>query len=178
MRIMELNQQYSITEKDIEIFNITHIQQLFIEEYLSNGMKSTAAAKYAVDTASPEIAQKNNPHAYYGMRAKSLLESKAVAGYLDKTLNKTKASSVEDVLRVISSIMNDDNAENKDRLKGAELLLKHYGAFEKHQNARANKSLTYNNIGAMSDKELKEELKKRLSEASGSASIQDIEPED
>jgi hypothetical protein len=175
MRVMELSQKHNISEEDIETFKINHAQQLFIEEYLSNGMKSTAAAKHAVDSTSPEIKAKENPIQYYGMRGSAFLNAKAISAYLESILKKNVASTLDDVLNVVSQIMNDDTAEHKDRLKGAELLLKHYGAFEKHQNARANKSLTYNNIGAMTDKELQIELKKRLAQASGSDEAQIVD---
>jgi len=169
MRVLKLEQQHEVSDKDVQIFHLTHPQKLFVEEYLSNGMKSTAAAKYAVEATSPEIKEKNNPDTYFGMRAKAFLTAKSISTYLDKILlNKKTASTLEEVLQVVSSIMHNEDAEHKDRLKGAELLLKHYGAFEKHQNARSAKSLTLNGVSAMSDKELQAELRKRLSEVSGS----------
>jgi hypothetical protein len=72
-------------------------------------------------------------------------------------------SNIDDVLKVISSILHDENAENKDRLKAGELLLKHHGAFEKHNVQKSSKSIVLNQVTALSDKELEEQLRNRLS---------------
>jgi hypothetical protein len=67
--------------------------------------------------------------------------------------------------------MNEEANEPKDRLKAAELLMKHLGSFEKHNTQRAPKSIVLNQITEMSDKELEQQLRDRL--ASPSQKIKD-----
>jgi hypothetical protein len=164
MRVMSLSQRHQISESDQQHFGFTELQSYFLEEYLSNGMKITDAARQAMLSINQKYAKESN--AYFSARGAKFLASPTVSAYLAKYLKKAKAASVNEVLDVISSILHDEEAENKDRLKAGELLLKHHNAFDKHQQARANKSLTLNSIGALSDKELEKELQKRLSQLS------------
>ena len=165
MRVMSLTQRHKISESDHAHFGFTELQAQFLEEYLSNGMRITEASKNALIAVSGDK-YKNETSPYFSMRGSRILESPTVSAYLAKYLKKTKAASVSEVLDVISSILHDEDADNKDRLKAGELLLKHHNAFDKHNQARAPKSLTLNNIGALSDKELEKELQKRLSQLS------------
>jgi cysteinyl-tRNA synthetase len=144
---------------------MTPLQKLFVEEYLSNGMESTDAARQALSALKPELANKDRR--YYSYRATNFLESAPVSNYLAKQLNKPKSlTSIEDILKVVSSIMNEEANEPKDRLKAAELLMKHLGSFEKHNTQRAPKSIVLNQITEMSDKELEQQLRERLSSPS------------
>ena len=162
MKTIKLQSRHEISDSDQQIFKFTPLQKLFVEEYLSNGMESTDAARQALTALKPDLANKDRR--YYSYRATNFLESTSVSTYLAKHLNKPKSmSNIDDVLKVISSILHDESAENKDRLKAGELLLKHHGAFEKHQTQRAPKSIVLNQITEMSDKELEEQLRKKLS---------------
>jgi cysteinyl-tRNA synthetase len=128
-------------------------------------MESTSAAKEALSALNPEL--KGKDKRYYSYRATNFLNSVSVSTYLSKHLNKPKSlTSLDDVLKVVSSIMNDEGEDSKNRLKAAELLMKHLGSFEKHNNQRAPKSIVLNQITELSDKELEEQLRNRLSSPS------------
>jgi hypothetical protein len=164
MRVMALDSRHEISDNDKRNFGLNLSQIVFLEEYLSNGMASTDAMRQALKVSSPEVYEKNKDNRrYFSMRASATLKTRGVEGYLAKIQEKSTVSSVTQVLQVVSSIMSDDEAENKDRLKAAELMLKHYNAFSKHQEAKAPKSLTVNAVKQLTDKELEDELNKRLS---------------
>jgi cysteinyl-tRNA synthetase len=167
---LQLQQRHEVSDSDRQIFRMTPLQKLFIEEYLSNGLQSTDAARQALTALKPELANKDRR--YYSYRATSFLESTPVSTYLAKNLNKPKSlTSIDDVLKVVSSIMNEESNEPKDRLKAAELLLKHMGGFARDNAQKAPKSIVLNQITEMSDKELEQQLRDRL--ASPSQKIKD-----
>lgn len=174
MRVMTLKQSHEISEKDQEIFKFTKAQTVFIETYLSNGMVAYEAAKEAVRLTSPHIYEKKmDDRRYFSMRASEYMKSTKIEGYLAKVINKNTVSSVSQVLAVVDSILHDTTAENKDRLKAAELFLKHYNAFSKHQEARSTKVLNVNNLSSLSDKELERELQSRLLKIAGGKELVD-----
>jgi hypothetical protein len=162
MKTLQLQARHEVSDADRQIFRLTPLQKLFVEEYLSNGMESTDAARQALSALKPELANKDRR--YYSYRATNFLESGPVSNYLAKQLNKPKSlTSIDDILKVVSSIMNEEANEPKDRLKAAELLLKHLGGFEKHNVQKSPKSIVLNQITEMSDKDLDEQLRKKLS---------------
>jgi len=164
MRVMELTKKHEISDADKRGFSLNTAQIIFLEEYLSNGMASTDAAREALKGSNYEAYKKNEDNRrYFSMRATSWLKTAGVAGYLAKMHKKSTAASVQEILSVMTSILHDDEAENKDRIKAGEIMLKHHNAFSKHQEAKSPKSLTINQIKELSDKELEEELKKKIS---------------
>ena len=170
MRVLQLKERHRISDNDLASFALSTQQQLFIEEYLSNGMLSTDAAYFAVTSTNEKIKEEKDEvedKRYFSMRASALMKTRGVEAYLAKVAQKSSnVATINQVLEVMTSILHDTDAENKDRIKAGEHLLKVHGAFSKHQEAKAPKSLTYNNINKMTDKELEEELKKRLSDVS------------
>jgi hypothetical protein len=170
MKTLQLQARHEVSDADRQIFRMTPLQKLFVEEYLSNGMESTDAARQALSALKPELANKDRR--YYSYRATNFLESAPVSNYLAKQLNKPKSlTSIDDILKVVSSIMNEEANEPKDRLKAAELLLKHMGGFARDNAQKAPKSIVLNQITEMSDKELEQQLRDRL--ASPSQKIKD-----
>jgi hypothetical protein len=57
MKTLQLQQRHELSDQDKQIFKFTPLQKLFVEEYLTNGMESTDAARQAISALKPELAK-------------------------------------------------------------------------------------------------------------------------
>lgn len=98
-------------------------QKRFCEEYLicNNATKAAASAGYSEKTAKQ-----------IGSR---LLKDPEITEYLDaerERIRSEKIAVVEEILERVTAILRDKEAYDKDKLKAAELLGKHYGMFSEN----------------------------------------------
>jgi hypothetical protein len=157
-QLLKLKDRHHVTEKEKVTFKLTDLQVDFIEEYLSNGMTPSSAAKYALSKKNGVTREDDR---YYSAKAPRLLNSPRVQAYLlSQTKNSAKfaVSSVDSIISVVSTILHNESEETKDRLKAAELLLKHYDGFKKHNESKSTKSIVLNNVQALDDRELDKTL--------------------
>lgn len=151
--------KHSISDAQAKKYKLNEAQKIFLEIYLSNGMVAYPAIKKSLELTSPTI--KDRDDRYYQMRASKMLESVAVVNYLDDWHKKRRTKiSIDDVLNTVNDIMTNPDEDSKNRLKAAELLMKHLGGFAKNNEQKASKSLTI--INNKSEKEIDEELRKVL----------------
>lgn len=150
--------KHSISDAQQKKYKLTEAQKIFLEVYLSNGMVAYPAIKKTLELTS-DIRDKDDR--YYQMRAARMLEGVAVVNYLDDWHKKRRTKiSIDDVLNTVNDIMTNPDEDSKNRLKAAELLMKHLGGFAKNNEQKASKSLTI--INNKSEKEIDEELRKVL----------------
>lgn len=158
---LERSEQHIIPEDVVDSYGITPLQKTFIEEYLTNGMNATKAAMVAIQTNSPETYEKNiNRKGYFSMRGAKMGESPTVKKYIFDHKGIKAGVTVKEVIKVLETILHDEDEETKNRIKSAELLLKHLDGFKKHNESKAPKSLTV--ISNMSEKDIDRELAKLI----------------
>ena len=158
---LERSEQHVIPEDVVDSYGITPLQKTFIEEYLTNGMNATKAAMVAIQTNSPETYEKNiNRKGYFSMRGAKMGESPTVKKYIFDHKGIKAGVTVKEVIKVLETILHDEEEETKNRIKSAELLLKHLNGFRNHNESKAPKSLTV--ISNMSEKDIDRELEKLI----------------
>src|SRR6478736_1362780 len=96
-------------------------QKAFIEEYLINGNNATDAYQKAYPKSKYDTARANGA---------KLLANTSIQAYLQSKKQITAERnniSKDQIIAVIASIMNNNDARHNDRLKATEILLKALG---------------------------------------------------
>lgn len=148
---------------------LTDRENVFVEEYLSNGFDHAKAAFKAVNAFGEPSPNGADEHYYWQRQGHKFLRIQRVKDYIATHHKKTeiklnKVITIESVVGVLDKILHTEDAENKDRIKAGEILLKYLNAFEKHETAKSPKSLTI--ISKMSPAEIEAEMAKMISTSS------------
>ena len=93
----------------------------FVEEYLVNGYNATQAYIKTYPDSSEEVARSSGSRLLTNANIQSYIASKR-----QETAERNQITK-EEILAVVSSIMNKDGARESDRLKATEILLKALG---------------------------------------------------
>lgn len=160
---IELDGLHKIHENDRRTYKFTLAQEVFLQHYLSNGMKAGLAAQEAIKATSPKVYEEQlikdeKKKTYFNMRGARFKESIAVSGYLSKVMTGKAGVTVDHIKGVLTTFLDDEGEETKNRIKAAELLLKHLDGFKQHNESKAPKSLTI--LNSMTKDEIDAEMKK------------------
>lgn len=144
-------------------YELTEREKVFCDEYLATLDERLAAYKAVNLTGQSKHPIENRD--FWKREATKLFNIPRVKNYIDHhnkqaELKIGKPVTIESVVEVLGEIMYDNTAENKDRIKAGEVLLKHLNGFEKHNNSKAPKQLTI--INQMSEEDTKLELEKAM----------------
>ena len=140
---------------------LTPIERAYVNALLKTGHKAEAAY-IASNTGGRKSKHPRSNTTYWGQRAFKIASSTRVQEYLanvDQNIEPedlTTPVSINDVTKVLGELLHNTEIEPRDRIKAGEILLKHLGGFNKHQEARAPKQLTV--INNLSPSEIDREL--------------------
>lgn len=151
---------------------LTDRENVFVEEYLSNGFDHAKAAFKAVNAFGEPSPNGADEHYYWQRQGHKFLRIQRVKDYIATHHKKTeiklnKVITIDSVVGVLDKILHTEDAENKDRIKAGEILLKYLNAFKPHNEAKAPKSLTI--ISNMTAGEIELEMAKMI----GNVPLQD-----
>lgn len=122
LKLEKTNKRWSLCfYSKTKIMELNIRQKLFVDEYITNNFNATNAYLSVFDTDNPKTAQANSSE---------LLRRQEVKDYLDfkmKELVDRHNISKDMILEKVLKIMNDENARNADKLKGAEIILRAMG---------------------------------------------------
>lgn len=154
--VTEGARKFSQGFKDLDYFlvaknRLTKKQVEFLKLWFKNGCHNTNAYLELDPTTT-----KGNAAVYAGY----ILNSPAVQGYFYELSNRamidpeteTAIITIPQIVQNLADITNSTTEKSSDRIKAAEILLKHLNGFEAHNNSRATKVLAI--INEKSDDEL------------------------
>ena len=144
---------------------LTDRENVFVTEYLSNGFNESHAAFKAVNAFGQPSPHPQTDNFYWKRQGYKFLRVQRVKDYIATHHKKTeiklnKEITIESVVGVLDKILHTEDAENKDRIKAGEILLKYLNAFKPHNEAKAPKSLTI--ISNMTAGEIELEMAKMI----------------
>lgn len=144
---------------------LTPREQIFVDEYLENGFDVKKAAFKAVNSIGEPSPRPWSDFAHWSSVGNKLLKIPRVQQYIDAHHRKAEIRigqpiTIESVVDVLNKILHKEEAEDRDRIKAAEVMLKHLNGFKSHNEAKAPKSLTV--ISSMSEGEIAKELETAL----------------
>jgi hypothetical protein len=120
---------------------LTDKQARFVALYMAEGFtNSTQCYKEAYQVTNPK-------ESTVKPLASKLLHSEKIQACLADHLKVAnwvgdkEIVTTTEVLEVLKDILHKEDAENKDRIKAGEILLKHLNAFKDHNNSKASKQL-------------------------------------
>jgi hypothetical protein len=117
-------------------------QAKFLSYYMASGLKDALNAyRKAYDNDNPNE-RTIRPYASKILNQDKIQACLAEHIKIANFVGDREIVSTEEVLEVLKEILHKDDAENKDRIKAGEILLKHLNAFKEHNQAKAPKSLT------------------------------------
>jgi len=137
--------------------NERHIKML--EIYFSNGLNMTDAYIRGYG-GNPDPARR----LHEGVKANKVFKSKRIQNYLTESMSQANKKigliSIDEVVSELVTILKKDDARDQDKIKSAELLLKHLNAFENHNKGKAPKQLVIQTVEKLSEQQIIEELKR------------------
>lgn len=144
---------------------LTDRENVFVREYLSNGFNESNAAFEAVNAFGEPSPYPKSDGFYWKRQGHKFLRIQRVKDYIATHHKKVeiklnKVITIDSVVGVLDKILHTEDAENKDRIKAGEILLKYLNAFEKHETAKSPKQLTI--ISKMSPAEIEAEMAKMI----------------
>lgn len=144
---------------------LTPREQIFVDEYLENGFEKKKAAFKATNAFGEQSIRPWSDGSYWTQQANKFLAIPRVQQYIDAHHRKAEIRigqpiTIESVVDVLNKILHKEEAEDRDRIKAAEVMLKHLNGFKSHNEAKAPKSLTV--ISSMSESEIAKELETAL----------------
>jgi hypothetical protein len=154
--VTEGAKKFSQGFKDLDYFlvaknRLTKKQVDFLKLWFKNGCHNTNAYL----ELDPNVSK-----AHAAVYAGYILNSPAVQGYLYELSNRAMIDpqteeaiiTIPQIVQNLADITNSKDEKSADRIKAAEILLKHLNGFEAHNNSRATKVLAI--INEKSDDEL------------------------
>lgn len=144
---------------------LTEREQIFVHEYLENGFDLKKAAFKATNAFGEPSPRPWSDNSHWSSVGNKLLKIPRVQQYIDAHHRKAEIRigtpiTIESVVDVLNKILHKEDAEDRDRIKAAEVMLKHLNGFKSHNEAKAPKSLTV--ISSMSESEIAKELETAL----------------
>lgn len=144
---------------------LTDRERIFVDEYLANGFDKHKASFKATNAFGEPSKRPWSDRSYWAQQGNKFLAIERVKTYIDTHHQKAEIRvgspiTIESVVDVLNKILHKEDAEDRDRIKAAEVMLKHLNGFKSHNEAKAPKSLTV--ISSMSESEIAKELETAL----------------
>lgn len=144
---------------------LTKREQIFVDEYLENGFERKKAAFKATNAFGEQSVRPWSDNSYWTQQGNKFLAIPRIIQYIDAHHRKAEirigqSITIESVVDVLNKILHKEEAEDRDRIKAAEVMLKHLNGFKNHNEAKAPKTLTV--ISSMSEGEITKELETAL----------------